>query len=155
MPQAYAPDIQNGQTAEIEVRGPSSKPVMGTVARSANALNAQTRTLLVEVQIDNRQGLLLPGMYADVKFVLPRKKNLILVPADTLVVNARGTSVATVSSDGKIHYQNIQLGRDLGAEIEVLNGLNGGERLVSNPVDSLKEGQSVQIRSLALGRGKA
>lgn len=147
VPQAYAEDIQDGQTAQVEVRGGATPVVTGKVVRSANALDAQSRTLLTEVQVNNHKGLLLPGMYANVKFVLPRSKSLILIPADTLVVNGNGTRVVTVGADRKAHYKTVEVGRDLGSEIEVTSGLNGNEQLVSNPTDALSEGQSVELRT--------
>jgi RND family efflux transporter MFP subunit len=151
VPQAFAAEIQNGQSAQVAVRGQGQTVVTGKVVRSANALDSQSRTLLTEIQIDNRQGFngqrpLLPGMYAEVQFVLPRTRSMVLVPADTLVVNGNGTRVITIGPDHKVHYQTIQIGRDLGPEIEVINGLQGGEQLVANPVDSLLEGQPVQVQ---------
>jgi RND family efflux transporter MFP subunit len=146
VPQAYAAEIRNGQTAHVSVRGQGQTVVTGKVVRSADALNAESRTLLTEIQVDNRKGTLLPGMYAEVQFVLPRTRSMVLVPADTLVVNGSGTRVITLGSDQKVHYQTIQIGRDLGSEVEVLSGLQGGEQLVSNPVDSLVEGQPVQAQ---------
>jgi RND family efflux transporter MFP subunit len=147
VPQVYASDIQNGQTADIDVTNRAATHVTGKVVRSANALNQESRTLLTEIQVDNKQGLLLPGMYAEVKFVLPRGHSLVLVPADTLVVNASGTRVVTVGQDHRAHYKTIEMGRDLGPEVEVLNGLNGDEQLVSNPTDALTEGQPVELRA--------
>lgn len=145
VPQAFAAEIQNGQSAQVAVRGQGQTVVTGKVVRSSNSLNGESRTLLTEIQVDNRQGALLPGMYAEVEFVLPRTRSMVIVPADTLVVNGNGTRVITVGGDQKAHYQTIQIGRDLGPEIEVVSGLQGGEQLVSNPVDSLVEGQPVQV----------
>jgi RND family efflux transporter MFP subunit len=154
VPQAYAAEIQNGQTAQVSVRGQGQTVVTGKVVRSANALDSQSRTLLTEIQVDNRQGSLLPGMYAEVQFVLPRSRSMVLAPADTLVVNGEGTRVITIGSDRKIHYQTIQIGRDLGPEVEVMAGLRGGEQLVSNPVDSLLEGQPVQVQATPVKAAK-
>ncbi len=146
VPQAYAVDIHNGQSAEIEVRERAGHPVIGRVVRSANALNADSRTLLTEVQVDNRSGTLLPGMYADVKFTLPSGRNVVLIPADTLVVNGQGTRVVVVSPDQKLHFLNVEVGRDLGAQVEVLHGLQGTEQLVANPSDALVENQAVHAQ---------
>jgi RND family efflux transporter MFP subunit len=155
VPQAYASGIKDGEQAEITVRGGGQQVVTGKVVRSANALNAQTRTLLVEVQIDNRSGALLPGMYADVKFVLPRTKNLVVVPADTLVVNGSGTHVIAVGADSRAHSIPVEVGRDLGSEIEILSGLDGSEQLVSNPTDDITDGRQVQARASAPAQGKS
>jgi RND family efflux transporter MFP subunit len=154
VPQAYASGIKDGEQAEITVRGGGQRVVTGKVVRSANALNAQTRTLLVEVQIDNRSGALLPGMYADVKFVLPRSKDVFVVPADTLVVNGSGTHVIAVDADRKARIIPVEVGRDLGSEIEILSGLHGGEQLISNPTDAVTDGRHVQARASAPMQGK-
>src|SRR6202000_81492 len=78
VPQSYAAEIQNGQPAQVAVRGQGQTVVSGKVVRSANALDSQSRTLLTEIQVDNRQGSLLPGMYAEVLFVLPRSRSMVL-----------------------------------------------------------------------------
>jgi RND family efflux transporter MFP subunit len=155
VPQAYAVDIHNGQEAQIDVRERAGTLVTGKVVRSANALNSGSRTLLTEIQVDNSNGALLPGMYAEVKFTLPRGRSVVLVPADTLVVNGEGTRVITIGPDHKARFQKIQVGRDLGPQIEVLNGLTGNERIVSNPSDSLTEGQPVRLRSAAASSEKS
>ncbi|HEY7212915.1 MAG TPA: efflux RND transporter periplasmic adaptor subunit [Bryobacteraceae bacterium] len=147
VPQAYAPDIQNGQAAQLDVHGRSGSPIIGRVVRSANSLNSDSRTLLAEVQVDNRDGALLPGMYADVKFTLPRGRSLVLIPADTLVVNGQGTRVLRVMPDGKLHFIPVTIGRDLGAQVEVTDGLHGDEELVANPGDDLSEGQAVRVQA--------
>jgi RND family efflux transporter MFP subunit len=144
VPQAYAVDIRDGQPAEIDVRERAGHPVTGKVVRSANALNADSRTLLTEVQVDNKSGELLPGMYADVKFTLPSGRNVVLIPADTLVVNGSGTRVAVVNTDNKIHFVDLELGRDLGPQVEVLHGLTGNEQLIANPSDALVESELVK-----------
>ena len=144
VPQGYAVGITNGQSAEVDVRERAGHPVIGRVARSADALNADSRTLLTEVQIDNRSGALLPGMYANVKFLLPAGQNVILIPADTLVVNGQGTRVIVVGPDNKLHFSAVQVGRDLGPQVEILQGLQGSEHLVANPSDTLREGQAVR-----------
>jgi RND family efflux transporter MFP subunit len=144
VPQAFSVDIQPGQTAEVLVQERPGERFEGKVVRTANSLNAASRTLLAEVQLPNKNGRLLPGMYSQVKFTLPRAHAGVVIPADTLVVNSQGTRVIVVSAQGTVHYVPVQLGRDFGTTVEVLDGLNAGETLVSNPVDTLSEGQRVQ-----------
>jgi RND family efflux transporter MFP subunit len=149
VPQTYAIDLRPGQAAEVTVKERPGQIFHGTVARTADALDPSSRTLLSEVQVDNRSGELLPGMYSQVKFALPRTRPIILVPGNTIVANSGGTRVVTVGSDDRAHYAPVQLGRDLGTEVEIVTGLTGKERLVMNPADTLTEGQQVQVQSNA------
>ena len=116
----------------------------GKVARTASALSSASRTLLVEVQIDNRDGALLPGMFSEVTFALPRTRPATLIPADALVANAQGTRVAVVDEHGKLHFRNVEVSRDLGVQVEIAAGLDANQPVVMNPAESLGEGQDVQ-----------
>jgi RND family efflux transporter MFP subunit len=147
VPQAFAVELQPGQTAGVLVRERAGQTFTGTVARTANALDSGSRTLLTEVQVDNSDGALLPGMYTQVKFTLPRARPGIVVPADALVINSQGTRVAVVTPENKLHYIPVQVGRDQGTEVEILDGLKGGEALVSNPRDTIVEGSLVKVRT--------
>ena len=114
------------------------------MTRTANALDPATRTLLVEVQVPNPGGLLMPGMYAQVDLSVPRKDPPLVIPGDTLVVRADGPQVAVVAADGTVHFTRIQLGRDFGDRLEVLSGLEEGQQLVVNPSDAVQEGAKVK-----------
>ena len=116
----------------------------GTVTRTSNSLDPATRTLLVEVQVPNQKGILLPGMYAQVDLTTPRKDPPLVIPGDTLVVRPDGTQVALVTSGQTIHFQRIELGRDYGDRIEVTAGLELGQRVVVNPGDTVREGANVK-----------
>jgi RND family efflux transporter MFP subunit len=153
VPQTFAPELKDGQEAQLTVRERPGLTFTGKVARTANALNASSRTLLVEVQIDNREGALLPGMFSEVKFALPRTRPATLVPADALIANAHGTRVAAVDQQGKIHFRNVEVGRDLGTQIEIAAGLEPNQSLVLNPGETLLEGQEVEIAQPA-GKGQ-
>ena len=144
VPQAFSVDLQPGQTAEVLVQERPGERFQGKVVRTADSLNPASRTLLAEVQVPNKDGRLLPGMYTQVKFTLPRMHAAVVVPADTLVVNSQGTRVIVVTSQSTVHYVPVQLGRDFGTTVEVLDGLKAGQTLISNPVDTLSEGQRVQ-----------
>ena len=85
--------------------------------------------------MDNAGGALMPGMYSEVDLAVPRKDPPLIIPADTLVVRGDGPQVAVVDSGGVVHYKLIHLGRDLGASIEVLDGLEEGQLLAVNPGD--------------------
>lgn len=145
VPQAYAVDMRQGQQAEVVVRDLQGKRFKGTVARTAGALNGASRTLRSEVQVDNRDGDLLPGMYAEVRFTLPRTHRAVLIPAETLIVNASGTHVLTVAQDRKTRLVPVTVGRDFGTRIEIIEGLTGTEMLVNSPPDTLGGGQQVRV----------
>jgi multidrug efflux pump subunit AcrA (membrane-fusion protein) len=118
------------------------------VARTSNALDPTSRTLLVEVTVLNRDGALLPGMAAQLDLSAPRRNAPLVIPADSLVIRANGTEVALVRPDGTIHVQKIQVGRDYGDRLEVITGLNDGDTLVQNPADVVHEGMKVDpVRS--------
>jgi RND family efflux transporter MFP subunit len=147
VPQTYSVDMKLGQPAQITLRERPGRLFEGKVARTAEALDPGSRTLLSEVQLDNRNSELLPGMYAQVKFTLPRTRSITIVPGNAVVANAQGTRVVAVTPDEHIHFVPVELGRDLGSEVEVTSGLTGSERIVTNPVDTLTEGQAVKTNS--------
>lgn len=149
VPQSYAVDLHPGQTAEVLVRERPGQSFSGTVARTAQALDPASRTLLTEVQVDNSSGQLLPGMYAQIRFAVPRSRPVVTIPANALIANAQGTRVAVVGGDNRVHFHQVEVGRDLGERIEVLSGLTGGEVVASNPPDTLGEGARVSIQQPA------
>jgi RND family efflux transporter MFP subunit len=151
VPQSYAVDLHAGQDTQVTLRERMGEVFHGKIARTAESITATTRTLLTEVQVDNSSGRLLPGMYAEVRFNLPRSRPVVLVPGSTLVANAQGTWVAVVGSDRHVHQVAVQAGRDLGTEVEILSGLSGTEDLVNNPPDNLRDGQQVNVLKAASG----
>ena len=152
VPQNYAVDLHPGQNAEVTLRERSGETFHGKIARTAESITAATRTLLVEVQVDNSSGRLLPGMYAEVKFTLPRSHPVVIIPGSALVVNAQGTRVVRIQPDRRVHLVTVQAGRDLGTEVEILSGLAGSEELVNNAPDNLAEGQQVNVLRASQGQ---
>jgi RND family efflux transporter MFP subunit len=142
VPQSEADSVRVGQQAKLKIADLGGRTFTGTVARTANALDPATRTLLVEVQIAN-SGALMPGMYTQVDLSVPRKNPPLMIPADTLVVRADGPQVAVVDTEGKVHYTRVELGRDLGDHLEALAGVQEGDRLAVNPSDVVREGAKV------------
>ena len=114
VPQAQASSVRAGQTARLSVSNLPGRQFTGTVARTANALDPASRTLLVEVHVPNRDGALLPGMYARVELVSPRTDAPLLIPSDALIARGDGTEVAVVRPDHRVHLQKIEVGRDYG-----------------------------------------
>ena len=145
VPQSYAVDLQPGQDAQVTLRERPGEVFHGKIARTAESIAAATRTLLTEVQVDNSAGRLLPGMYAEVKFTLSRSHPVVLIPGSALVANGEGTKVAQVQPDKHVHLVAVQVGRDLGTQVEILSGLGGSENVINNPPDNLSEGQQVNV----------
>ncbi|WP_375501387.1 efflux RND transporter periplasmic adaptor subunit [uncultured Nostoc sp.] len=145
VPQASVQSVHPGQTALVRVRELPKKSFSGKVIRTADALDATSNTLLTEIEVQNSDNVLRPGMYAEVTFKTERANPPLLVPANTLVINADGIQVATVTKENKVKYKKVELGRDYGTEVEVVSGLNPNVRLITNPTDALQEGKSVQV----------
>jgi RND family efflux transporter MFP subunit len=143
VPQVSAPEVRVGQTATLSTADLPDRKFNGAVTRTANSLDPASRTLLVEIQVPNPDGKLMPGTYAQVDLNLPRKDPPLLIPSDTLVVRSAGTLVALVDANNMVHFQNVTVGRDFGQRIEVLSGLKAGQRVIVNPNDSVQEGVKV------------
>jgi RND family efflux transporter MFP subunit len=146
VPQSEAIDIQNGQKASIDVTERLGRAYVGTITRNASALNDAARTMRTEVQLDNRDSSLLPGMYVQVHFTLPQQHTSLIIPTSSLVIDHVGMHVVTVDASRRVHFIPVTIGKDLGKEVEILAGLNGGESLVASPGDLLSEGQHVELR---------
>jgi len=153
IPQAYAPNVRVGLPVSVSVRGHLAQPVAGTVTRTANAIDPATRTLLAEVDVPNRSHMLLPGMFAYVAFTIGPAGTRWRVPATAAIFDAQGTRVAIVGADNTLHFQPVVFGRDLGAAIDIQNGLRGDEAIVKQPTVSMHEAQVVRpIASAPSGR---
>jgi RND family efflux transporter MFP subunit len=145
VPQVFATGIKVGQDAVVYRREDLAKQYPGKVVRTADALDPNTRTLLTEVDVPNPNDALRPGMYLQVKFVFGRQTAPILIPGPALVVTSTGKQrVAVLDDQHRVHYRTLELGRDFGAEIEVLSGLKVGETIAVHPGDALPEGTVVQ-----------
>jgi multidrug efflux pump subunit AcrA (membrane-fusion protein) len=166
VPQTNSPDVEVGQTATVSVQQIPNLSFPGKVTRTSSSLDAQSRTLLTEVDVENPKGVLLPGMYAMVSFKTNRADPPFLVPDASLVVRSSGTVLAvlqplTANEQGKIrtegidaatlarvrrvHFQTVQPGRDYGTELEILGGLTVGQEVAVDPNDAVQEGALVQI----------
>src|SRR5438034_2948557 len=145
-PQENAPSIHEGLAAKIVPQEYPGQEFDGKVTRTAGALDPQSRTMQVEVQVPNDERKLYAGMYGQVKFLLADENAPIVVPANTFLFRAEGPQVATVGNDKRIHWQNIRVGRDFGTSLEVLDGLTENTEVVMNPTDDLREGIEVQVK---------
>jgi RND family efflux transporter MFP subunit len=143
VPQSNASFVHAGQTARLTVANLPGKQFTGTVVRTSNSLDPSSRTLLVEVQVPNSGGALLPGMYAKVDLNSTRTDAPMLVPSDCLIVRPDGTQVAMVGPDGIVHLRKIEIGRDYGDKLEILSGVQEGDTIIENPGDNAREGLKV------------
>ncbi len=143
VPQAFVPDMKVGLAVDVLVEEFPGQRFAGRIVRYAGALDAASRTLLVEVQIPNPKGELFPGMFCRLRFRLPSDP-AILIPSNDAIIRADGTLVAVVTEGNTIHFQKVALGRDFGTRIEVRDGLAEGTRFVDNPSDALSEGLAVE-----------
>jgi multidrug efflux pump subunit AcrA (membrane-fusion protein) len=145
VPEGYASSIRAGMPAQVFIQERPGKPIAGTVTRAANSIDENTRTMLTEVDIDNRGGSLYPGMYSVVSFLQVRGVSPLVVPGDAVVVRQDKTSVATVR-DRKIQIVPVEIGRDYGPSVEILGGLKEGDFVVTTVTDSVREGVTVRPR---------
>ena len=159
VPQQNAPSITIGMPAEVSVNELPDRKFIGKVVRTSNSFDPGSRTMLVEVQVANPDGKLLPGMYAEVRFRSHRPSPPLLIPGDALITNAAGPQVAVLLAEAgtqgrKIHLQNVSVGRDYGPETEITGGLEGTETVVINPGDDVREGAVVKAESAPKGAAK-
>lgn len=146
VPQSEAINIRDGQKAAVDVTERLGRTYTGTVTRNASALNDAARTMRTEVQVDNRDASLLPGMYAQVHFTLEQEHSSMIIPTSSLVIDHAGMHVVVVDANQKLHFVPVTIGKDMGKEVEVLAGLKGSESLVASPSDLLNEGQHVEVQ---------
>ncbi len=142
IPQVYASQIKPETVAELEVRNFPGQRFGGKVDRISGAINSGTRTMLVQLLFPNSDGRLFAGMYGQVHLRLSQDKPLLTIPTSAMIFNTGGTQVAIVK-DGKVHFQPVQLGRDLGTEMEILSGLEPAALVVANPSTMISEGLAV------------
>jgi RND family efflux transporter MFP subunit len=155
VPQTDASSVRPGQPALLTVPNLPGRHFAGSVARTANALDPASRTMLVEVQVPNPEGALLPGMYAEVDLRSSRPTPPLLIPADALVVRAEGTQVALVRADHTVHFQKIEVGRDYGDRLEITGGVQEGDTIIPNPGDVVREGVKIEpVAAAGLGSEK-
>jgi RND family efflux transporter MFP subunit len=145
VPQVYSQAAKPGLTADLTLSEFPGRPFQGKLVRTANAIDPTSRTLLVEIAVDNPTGQLFTGSYAEVHLKLPTAASAFILPVNTLLFRSEGLRVAAVGDDQKVELKQITLGHDYGSEIEVIAGLNGNEKIIVNPPDSVTTGETVRI----------
>jgi RND family efflux transporter MFP subunit len=144
VPEVYAPDIHDGDTATLTLDEYPGQEFVGRITRNSNAIDMASRTLNVEVDVDNPQGKLLPGAYVFVHFKLPQAQQKLSVPANTILFRSEGLRVGVVRN-GHVDLQPITIAKDNGATLEVASGLQSSDQIILDPPDSLAEGQAVRV----------
>lgn len=152
VPEVYAPAIRDGDTAALTLDEYPGQQFFGKIARNSSAIDQASRTLNVEVDVDNAAGKLLPGAYVFAHFKIPEQVRMLSVPANTLLFRAQGLQVGVVR-DGRVHLQNVTIGKDNGSSLEISTGLTAGDAVILDPSDSIAEGQSVQVASQGSSQG--
>jgi RND family efflux transporter MFP subunit len=148
VPEAYSAAIKDGGKAALTLDEFPGKTFEGTIARNSNAIDQSTRTLNVEVDVDNPKGELLPGAYVFVHFKVPEHAAGMMLPSNTLLFRSEGLRVGVVRN-GRVQLVPVKISKDAGATVEIASGLTSNDPVVLDPSDSLTSGQEVQIANRA------
>jgi RND family efflux transporter MFP subunit len=146
VPEGMASDVAVGANAELRFNEFPGREFTGKVVRTAGAIDPNSRTLLTEVDVPNESGELFPGAYTQVRLLAGANNRSVLVPANTLLFRSEGAAVGVVNEDNVVELKKIKIGRDLGNQLEVTQGVGPDDRIVVNPSDSLAAGQKVKVR---------
>jgi RND family efflux transporter MFP subunit len=154
VPQIYSQSARPGLSADLVMSEFPGRRFPGKLVRTADAIDPATRTLLVEISVDNPTNTLLSGSYAEVHLKVPNKVSSFTVPANTLLFRSEGLRLVSVT-DSKAKLLSITIGRDFGAEVEIIAGLTGVESVVVNPPDSIVDGETVRVVQASAGQQQA
>jgi RND family efflux transporter MFP subunit len=145
VPQAFSSEVHVGMTAQLKLPQFPNQDFAAQVATTSDAISQHSRTLLVELRRNNKDGLLQPGAFVEVDFNLPPDPNALRIPASALIFRRTGPEVASVDRDNKVVLKPVLVGRDLGTEVEIKSGLSPQDRLIRSPSDSIADGERVRI----------
>jgi RND family efflux transporter MFP subunit len=145
VPQAFLAGLKPGLSASLALPQYPSETFPAVLTTTSNAVTPESRAALVELQADNPDGRLWPGSFAEVHFHFDNNEQVLHIPATTLFFGPRGIEVALLTSDGKVKLTKVQLGRNLGREVEVLSGLSPNAAVIDSPPESLTTGQPVRV----------
>jgi RND family efflux transporter MFP subunit len=144
VPEEYSQGVKTGMTADLSLAEFPGRKFQGKLVRTSDDINMTTRTLLIEIDVDNPAGTLLTGSYAEVHLAVPSQASTYLLPVNTLLFRSEGLRVGIVK-DGKVVLTAVAPGHDFGNEIEIVSGLKPDDQVIVNPPDSIVSGQEVQI----------
>lgn len=145
VPQSATPGLAVGADADIMVPEMPGRKFPAKIVRTAGAIETSSRTLLIELDVDNAKGDIIAGSYAQVSFHDTGGSPALLLPSNTLLFRAEGPQVGVVMPDGSVELRSVLLGRDLGANVEIISGVTSHERVIINPSDSLVSGTHVRL----------
>jgi len=145
VPQQYSQDTKPGLPADVTLQEFPGRRFKGTLVRTANSIDLSTRTLLVEVDVENPTGELLPGAYGSVHLKLPSDIPTFIIPVSALIFRAQGLQVATIGPNNRAQLSAITLGRDFGNEVEVISGISAQDSIIINPPDSIISGEEIRV----------
>jgi RND family efflux transporter MFP subunit len=144
VPEVYATAVKSGETATLTLDAFPGETFIGTIVRNSNSIDLTSRTLKVEVDVDNPTGRLLPGAYAFVHLKLPATAGAVTIPTNALLFRAEGLRVAAVRN-GEVKLAPITIGQDYGSTVEVTSNLTANDAVITDPSDSIKDGSRVEI----------
>jgi len=145
VPQVYSRETVPGVEAALTVPEFPGRRFPAKLIRTTQAIDPGTRSMRAEVDVDNANGELLPGSYAQVHLKLQTVEPALVLPVNTLLFRAEGTQVGVVGPDQRVELKTVVLGRDFGTEVEVLSGLAGSDAVILNPSDSIVAGTVVRV----------
>jgi RND family efflux transporter MFP subunit len=146
VPEVYSESVHDGEQVDITTDADPGHIIPGSVTRNSNAISQASRTLNVEVDVDNSGGELLPGAYVFVHMKLPAAANTVTIPSNALLFRAQGLQVGEVRN-GRVQLVNISVGHDFGSTVEVTSGLSANDEVILDPSDSLMSGMPVEVKS--------
>jgi RND family efflux transporter MFP subunit len=149
VPQTNSSQMHEGLIVDLTFAEHPGETFPAKLVRTAQALDPTARTLLVELQVDNEQGILLPGGYTQVHFHLPTAETTVRLPVSAIIFRADGLHVATLGPGNHVALKPIIMGRDFGTAIEILSGVAPGDPVIDNPPDSIVEGEVVRVAQAA------
>jgi len=147
VPEVYTSSVKRGQRIPLSFPQYPGRAFEGTLVRTADAIDPANRTLLVEIDVDNRKGELMPGSLAQVHFKAQSRGQTFIVPASALVFRSQGIRVGTVVDGNIAHLVPVTIGQDNGAIVEIIAGLNPDDRVIQDPPDSIIEGEKLNLQS--------
>ena len=153
VPQAFTAELHPGMKATFEVPQYPGQQFDASVVTTSNAMDANSRSMLVELEADNTDGKFAQGTYSQVRFQLPVDPNMVRVPATALMPVNQGVQVAVLGDGNKAALKTVQLGRDLGDSVEVVAGLSPSDRVIDSPPETLQNGDAVQLAATAPSPG--
>jgi len=145
LPQQYSQAAKPGIASDLTFQEFPGRRFQGKLVRTSDAIDIASRTLLVEVDVDNPHGEILPGAYTEVHLKIPSGAPALILPVSSLIFRSDGLQVGTVQNGNRAALTRITLGRDMGSEIEVVSGLTADDLVIANPPDSLISGETVRI----------